>query len=190
MASTLVESSFQKVPACAVLVAALLAYGLVACGDGDGAVLAPSATPGPPELTDMYSGSVRYQEPGVVIIEGEAYTVSLSDEGLLAGFEPGQAWHLTGPDGVEILSGTILEEFGQWERGVNFVRLDDGRVVAYGVDIEGGWSVRTGEDECRWNLYWANRYPVVSPQPSEADIGAGFRRVAAFCEQELGLGVE
>lgn len=191
MASTLVESSFQKVSACAVLLAALLVYGLVACGDGDGAVPAPSATPGPPELTDMYSGSVRYREPGVVIIDGEPYTVSLSDNGQLAGFKPGQDWRLAGPEGVVALSGKILGEFGQWERGVDFVQLDDGRVVAYVVDIDGNWSVHLGEDECLWNAYWANRYPLFSPQPGDAaDIGGGFRRVAEFCEQELGLAAE
>jgi hypothetical protein len=139
----------------------------------------------------MYLGSVRYQEPGVVIIDGEPYTVSLSDDGQLAGFKPGQDWHLVGPDGVEILSGAILGEFGQWERGVDFVRLDDGRVIAYSVDIDGNWRISPGEDECLWSAYWANRYLAVSPQPSEApDIGAGFRRVAEFCEQELGLAAE
>lgn len=177
-----------------VLLLALAVVGavaLMACGDDEGSTATPTPTPGPPDLIDLYSGSVRNQELGVVIIDGEAYTVSLSDEGLLAGFKPGQAWHLAGPKGVVVLSGRILGEFGQWERGVDFVQLDDGRIVAYVVDIDGNWSVHLGEDECLWNVYWANRYPLFSPQPGDApDIGGGFRRVAEFCEQELGLAAE
>jgi hypothetical protein len=129
----------------------------------------------------MLSGKVKVDEPGVVVTEeGGELRVSLSGEGALWHFAPGDRWTVSRADGAVLFSGTVVGEALQWEQVTGFVRLDDGRPVAYNLDIDDNWYVYPAEEMCRLAGYWA-----------KGDTGSivtrGFVEVAAICVDELGI---
>jgi len=149
-----------------VLGAALAALVVTGCGGEESVAptrtLSPSGTPASqagtpaltptlspaPELHPTISGRVTGQ--GIVTTDtGEDIRVSLSKAGLVKRFEPGQRWLVTRADGTVIMSGTVVGEALQYESTFGFVRLDDGRAIAYSSDNEGLWAVYPAEEVCR-----------------------------------------
>ncbi len=131
----------------------------------------------------MLSGKVKAQEAGVVITDaGEELRVSLSDEGYLWRFEPGDPWTVSRADGIVLLSGTIVGEAHQWEAVTGFVRLDDGRPVAYHLDIDDNWYVYPAEEMCRLAGYYVRRL-----EGSGSVVLQGFVDVVAICREKLGI---
>jgi hypothetical protein len=142
----------------------------------------PIASP-PPEVHAMLSGKVKVDEPGVVLTEdGEELRVSLSGEGYLWRFEPADRWTVSRADGTVLMSGTIVEEALQWEQVTGFVRLDDGRPVAYNLDIGDQWGVYPAEEMCRLAGYYIRQL-----EDSGSVVRQGFVNVAAICVEELGI---
>ena len=145
-----------------------------------------SATPtaiagGPPELHSIISGKHRPDEAGVVASEGgEEVHVSLSAEGTVWRFQPDEPWTVRLVDGTVLLSGTIVEEAEMWEGAIGFVRLDDGRFVAYSFDIDANWNVYPAEEMCRLAAYWAK-------QGGDSDVLKGFVDVLRICREKLGI---
>lgn len=131
----------------------------------------------------MLSGKVKVGEPGVVITEDrEELRVSLSGEGYLWRFEPGEPWAVSRADGTVLFSGTIVEEALQWEQVTGFVRLDDGSQVAYNLDIGDQWGVYPAEEMCRLAGYYVRRL-----EGSGSVVLQGFVDVVAICREKLGI---
>jgi len=134
----------------------------------------------PPELHSILSGKQRPDEVGVVAGEdGEELHVSLSAEGTIFRFQPGEPWTVTTVDGT-VLSGTIVEEAEMWEGAIGFVRLDDGHFVAYSFDIDANWNVYPAEEMCPLAAYWAK-------QGGDSDVLKGFADVERICREKLGI---
>ena len=183
------------------LILLLLAAALVACTEEErtptstpavvptaAATAAPQATPTPvasppPVPQAMLSGKVKVKEPGVVISEdGKELHVSLSGEGYLWRFEPGDSWTVSQADGTVLLSGTIVEEALQWEQVTGFVRLDDGRPVAYNLDIDGNWHVYPAEEMCRLAAYYVRLL-----EGTGSVVLQGLAEELAICREKLGI---
>lgn len=131
----------------------------------------------------MLSGKVKVDQPGAVIDDaGEELRVSLSGEGYLWRFEPGDRWTVSRADGTVLMSGTIVEEALQWEQVTGFVRLDDGRPVAYNLDIGDQWGVYAAEEMCRLAGYYVGHL-----EDSGSVVRQGFVKVAAICVEKLGI---
>ena len=136
---------------------------------------------GPPELHPLVSGRHDWNEPGTVLAEdGEELHVSLSAEGTVWRFRSDDPWTVTRADGTALLSGTVVGEAGLWEQAVGFVRLDDGRLVAYSLDIDSNWNVYPAEEMCRQAAYWAER-------DGSSEVLRGFVDVLGICVEELGI---
>jgi hypothetical protein len=131
----------------------------------------------------MLSGKLKIAEPGIVVTEeGEELRVSLSGEGYLWRFEPGDDWTVSRADGSVLLSGTVVEEALQWEQVTGFVRLDDGSRVAYNLDIGDQWGVYPAEEMCRLAGYYVRRL-----EGSGSVVLQGFVDVVAICREKLGI---
>jgi hypothetical protein len=150
-----------------VLVVALLALVATGCGGEESVApthtLSPSGTPASqagtpaptptlsptPELHPLISGRKTLQ--GIVTTDtGEDIRVSLSKAGGPWRFESGERWLVTRADGTVIMSGIVVGEALQYESVFGFVRLDDGRVIAYEFAGDWGhWSVYPAEEVCR-----------------------------------------
>jgi len=131
----------------------------------------------------MLSGKVKVEEPGVVITEdGEELRVSLSGEGYLWRFEPGDRWTVSRADGTVLLSGTIVGEAHKWEYVAGYVRLDDGRAVAFGLDNEGNWYIYPAEETCRLAGYY-----VTHLEGSGSVLLQGLADEVAICRDKLGI---
>jgi len=111
---------------------------------------------------------------------GEELHVSLSAEGTVWRFRQDEPWTVTRVDGTVLLSGTVVQEAGLWEQAIGFVRLDDGRPVAYSFDIDSNWNVYPAEEMCRLAAYWAER-------DGASEVLKGFLDVRAICTEELGI---
>ena len=173
------------------LVLVLSGTALVGCaGEKEEATPSPSAaasaTPtaiagGPPELHPIVSGRHEWSEPGTVLTEdGEELHVSLSAEGTVWRFQRDEPWTVRRADGTVLLAGAIVQEAGLWEQAVGFVRLDDGRLVAYSFDIDANWKVYPAEDMCRLAAYWAER-------DGGSEVSKGFVDVLDICREKLGI---
>jgi len=131
----------------------------------------------------MLSGKVKVAEPGVVVTEdGEELRVSLSDEGYLWRFEPGDPWTVSRADGTILFSGTVVEEAHEYEGVTGFVRLDDGNPVAYKLDINHDWGVYPADETCRLAGYWARRL-----EGSGSVVFQGLVDEVAICREKLGI---
>ncbi|OGO07759.1 MAG: hypothetical protein A2Y61_02280 [Chloroflexi bacterium RBG_13_60_13] len=110
--------------------------------------LTPTLSP-TPELHPLMSGRETLQ--GIVTTDtGEDIRVSLSKAGGTWRFESGERWQVTRADGTVIMSGTVVGEALQYESVFGFVRLDDGRAIAYEFAGEwGDWAVYPAEEVCR-----------------------------------------
>ena len=110
--------------------------------------LTPTLSP-TPELHPLISG--RETPQGIVTTDkGEDIRVSLSKAGGPWRFESGERWLVTRADGTVIMSGTVVGEALQYESVFGFVRLDDGRAIAYEFAGEwGDWAVYPAEEVCR-----------------------------------------
>jgi hypothetical protein len=129
----------------------------------------------------MISGRHEWSEPGVVITEaGEELRVSLSAQATVWRFQPDEPWIVTQADGTVLLSGTVVQEAGLWEQAVGFVRLVDGRLVAYSFDIDANWNVYPAEEMCRLAAYWAE-------QDGGSEVLRGFVDVMGICREKLGI---
>jgi len=183
------------------LILLLPAAALVACAEEEAtptstpavvptaaATAAPQATPTPiasppPALQAMLSGKVKVEEPGVVITEdGEELRVSLSGEGYLWRFEPGDSWTVSRADGTVLLSGTLVGEAHKWEYVAGYVRLDDGRAVAFGLDNEGNWRVYPAEETCQLAEYYIRRF-----EGTGSVVLQGLAEELAICREKLGI---
>jgi len=156
-----------------------------ACGGGSaGEDATPTAIASPPPAPQaMLSGKMKVDEPGIVVTEdGEELRVSLSDEGAVWHFKPGDGWMVSRADGTVLFSGTIVEEALQWEQVTGFVRLDDGRPVAYNLDIDGNWRVYPAEEMCRLAAYYVRQL-----EGSGSVVLQGFEDVADICREKLGM---
>ena len=140
----------------------------------------PIASPPPiPEV--MLFGKLNLDKPGVVVSgAGEELRVSLSDNGDLWHFKPDDPWTVSRADGTVLFSGTIVEEALLWEQVTGFVRLDDGRLVAYTLDIGGNWGVYPAEDMCALLGYLAEL--DIAPE-----VLQGFLDAVAICRDKLGI---
>jgi hypothetical protein len=108
--------------------------------------LTPTLSP-TPELHPLISGTETGQ--GIITTDtGEELRVSKSKAGFLWRFEPGERWQITRADGTVMMSGTVVGEALQYENVFGFVRLDDGRAVAYSYGIGPGWTVYPAEEVC------------------------------------------
>jgi hypothetical protein len=135
----------------------------------------------PPELHPIVSGRHDWNEPGTVLTnDGEEFRVSLSAEGTVWRFQPDEPWTVARADGTVLLSGTVVQEAGLWEQAVGFVRLDDGRLVAYSFDIDANWNVYPAEEMCRLAAYWAER-------DGASEVLRGFVDVLGICLDKLGF---
>jgi len=67
-----------------------------------------------------------------------------------------------------------------WEGAIGFVRLDDGRFVAYSFDIDANWNVYPAEEMCPLAAYWAK-------QGGDSDVLKGFVDVVRICREKLGI---
>ena len=179
------------VPLLMSLVLVLSTTALAGCaGEKEDATPSPSAaasaTPtaiagGPTELQPLLSGRHDWNEPGTVLTEdGEELHVSLSGEGTVWRFRPNDPWTVTRADGAVLFSGTVVQEAELWEQAVGFVRLDDGRLVAYSLDIDANWKVYPAEDMCQQAAYWAE-------QDGESEVLKGFVDVVDTCLEELDI---
>ena len=112
--------------------------------------------------------------------DGEELHVSLSAEGTVWRFQRDEPWTVRRADGTVLLAGAIVQEAGLWEQAVGFVRLDDGRLVAYSFDIDANWNVYPAEEMCRLAAYWAER-------DGGSEVLRGFVEVARICVGELGI---
>jgi len=156
-----------------------------ACGGGSATEdVTPTAIASPPPAPQaMLSGKVKVEEPGVVITEDEEeLRVSLSGEGYLWRFEPGDRWTVSRADGTVLLSGTIVGEAHKWEYVAGYVRLDDGRAVAFGLDNEGNWYIYPAEETCRLAGYWVRRL-----EGSGSVALQGLADEVAICRDKLGI---
>jgi hypothetical protein len=142
----------------------------------------PTAIAGePPELHPIVFGRHDWSEPGKVLTkDGEELHVSLSAEGTVWRFRSDDPWTVTRADGTVLLSGTVVQEAGLWEQAVGFVRLDDGRLVAYSFDIDANWNVYPAEEMCRLVAYWAER-------DGGSEVLKGFVDVVGICREKLGI---
>jgi hypothetical protein len=150
-----------------VLGAAFVALAATGCGGGDEQEGAPMdiSTPSvaretpssgpivPPPLNPKteFHPLVSGLETGQGVITsdtGEEMRVSTSRAGFLWRFEPGERWLVTGSDGTVLMSGAVVGEALMYESVYGFVRLDDGRAVAYSYGIGPGWSVYPAEEVC------------------------------------------
>jgi len=149
-----------------VLVVALLALVATGCGGEESVApthtLSPSGTqasqagtPAPtptlsptPELHPLISGRKTLQ--GIVTTDtGEDIRVSLSKAGGPWRFESGERWLVTRADGTVIMSGIVVGASLQYESVFGFVRLEDGRVIAYEFAGDWGhWSVYPAAEVC------------------------------------------
>jgi len=145
---------------------------------------APTAIASPPPRPQaMLSGKVKVEEPGVVTTEdGEELRVSLSGEGYLWRFEPGDSWTVSRADGTVLLSGTVVGEAHKWEYVAGYVRLDDGRAVAFGLDNEGNWYIYPAEETCRLAGYY-----VTHLEGSGSVLLQGLADEVAICRDKLGI---
>jgi len=131
----------------------------------------------------MLSGKVKVAEPGVVVTEdGEELRVSLSGEGYLWRFEPGDRWTVSRADGTVLLSGTLVGEAHKWEYVAGYVRLGDGRAVAFGLDNEDNWYVYPAEETCRLAEYYIRRLGG-----SGSVVLQGLAEEVAICREKLGI---
>ncbi|MGB6838651.1 MAG: hypothetical protein WBF66_13230 [Dehalococcoidia bacterium] len=144
----------------------------------------PTPTPSPPPAPQaMLSGKVKVAEPGVVVTEdGEELRVSLSDEGGLWRFESGDPWTVSRADGTVLFSGTVVGEAYQYEGVTGFVRLDDGRAVAYSLGNEGNWYVYPADETCRRAEYYIRYF-----EGSGSVVLWGLADKVAICREELGI---
>ena len=131
----------------------------------------------------MLSGKAKVDEPGVVITEdGEELRVSLSGEGALWHFKPGDRWTVSRADGTALLSGTLVGEAHKWEYVAGYVRLDDGRAVAFGLDNGDGWYVYPAEETCRLAEYYMRRF-----EGTDSVVLQGLAEELAICRDKLGI---
>ncbi len=151
---------------------------------GTSATLEAMATPlagQPPEVHPVTSGRQKSGEAGAVVTDdGKELHVSLSAERSVWQFQPGDPWKVTRADGTVLLSGTIVQETSFWEQAIGFVRLDDGRLVAYTFDIDANWIVYPAEQMCRLAAYWAG-------QDGGSEVHKGFVDLADICRDKLGI---
>ena len=90
---------------------------------------------------DLYSDAL-------VTDSGEVLHVTLSEAGAIDWFQPGDRWILTRDDGNVLMSGTVAGEATMYEGLFGFVRLDDGRLVAYSVGNNLGWTLHPADQIC------------------------------------------
>jgi hypothetical protein len=99
------------------------------------------------ELHPLVSGTETGQ--GIITSDtGEEMRVSTSRAGFLWRFESGERWQVTRSDGTVLMSGAVVGEALMYESVYGFVRLDDGRAVAYSYGIGPGWTVYPAEEVC------------------------------------------
>ena len=111
-----------------------------------GPIVPPPLSP-KTEFHPLFSGLETGQ--GVITSDtSEEMRVSTSRAGFLWRFEPGEPWQVTRSDGTVIMSGTVVGEALMYESVYGFVRLDDGRAVAYSYGIGPGWWVYPAEEVC------------------------------------------
>jgi len=178
------------------LIAATLAVATIACGDSVSLLrLTPTASPttgstptptpiaSPPKLHPIVSGKQVAVEASVVITDaGEKLYVSLSREGFLWRFEPGDRWTVSREDGTIFLSGTVVREALQYEGVYGFVRPDAGPLVAYFFGTDGNWTVYPAEEVCRLSGYYLKSRQDIYPT-----VLKGLVEVAVICLEELGI---